>query len=216
MPTASRSRTVDEKALRVLLEASGVPWRYLDCRIGSFISRSGLEEAIAATRAVIDAPANLLLVGPPGTGKTHLAVAILAARAGRALLDAGGFRWGSRFVRVPELVQRLRDRISDSSVPDPLRPLREDAPDRCAPIVVLDDLGWEYEVPREDRPGWVSSQLYELVESRYAAGLVTIVTSNVPLATLEERGYQPILSRLRQGGSVVRIDTSDYRSRADG
>src|SRR5215210_6785024 len=56
--------------------------------------------ALAAGDAWLDRGANLILFGPPGTGKSHLAAAL-----GFALVENG---WRVLFTRTTDLVQRLQ------------------------------------------------------------------------------------------------------------
>ena len=56
--------------------------------------------ALAAGDAWLDKGANLILFGPPGTGKSHLAAAL-----GFALVENG---WRVLFARTTDLVQRLQ------------------------------------------------------------------------------------------------------------
>src|SRR5436305_10046560 len=56
--------------------------------------------ALAAGDAWVDRGANLILFGPPGTGKSHLAAAL-----GFALVENG---WRVLFTRTTDLVQRLQ------------------------------------------------------------------------------------------------------------
>src|SRR3954469_7781174 len=56
--------------------------------------------ALAAGDAWLDRGANLILFGPPGTGKSHLAAAL-----GYALVENG---WRVLFTRTTDLVQRLQ------------------------------------------------------------------------------------------------------------
>jgi DNA replication protein DnaC len=56
--------------------------------------------ALAAGDAWLDRGANLILFGPPGTGKSHLAAAL-----GFALVENG---WRVLFARTTDLVQRLQ------------------------------------------------------------------------------------------------------------
>lgn len=186
--------------LRQALIRAGVPIRYLDKSLDDFEAVPGAGGALAASRACVDKPAGMLFIGRPGSGKTHLVVGILRALALRhADVDPtfSGFR--SRFAVVPEVLDTLRERIGDPNVPDPLPHLMS------APLLVLDDLG------REKPTEWVTDRLYVLVNRRYNAMLPTIVTTNYPLSELAERGYDAMVSRLRDSATVVNLAAADYR-----
>lgn len=203
-------------AVATALEVAGVPPRYLGCTLSSFERRQGTAKAMAAATRMAGEAApqgSLILLGRPGAGKTHLAVAILAERAGRWLQDfPEGFRevegaiitrpaFRSRFAGVPALLDEVREAARRDS-PDPLRPLKD------APLLVLDDLG------REKATEWAVERLYVLLDHRYGACLPTVVTTNFGMDELAERGYTAMLSRLLEGGQAIRLTASDYRVEA--
>ena len=195
---------------------AGVPPRFLDRRLDTFVERGGTRRALEAARAVADRPAGLLLVGPSGTGKTHLAVGILAERARRWLEKwpddftraddgHGGFTLTPRpqlrqaFVGVPKLLDDLRYAIRRSD-DDPLPRYA------TADLLVLDDLG------RERTTDWALERLYVLVNERYEARRPTIVTANYRPADLAASGMDAVVSRLREHSTVVELRGSDYRT----
>lgn len=201
-----------------LLRRAGVPPRFETCRLGDVTRRKGVTAAIDAAVAFAAAPtaSGLLLTGSQGTGKTHLAVGILAARFDAWLERYPQATWevgageGSvaiekrpsleqRFVVVPSFLDRLRSAIQFRDPDDPLPDLFD------VDLVVLDDLG------REKVSDWASERLYVLVNERYNRRLPTIVTTNYPPSELAERGYEAIVSRLVEGAAVVPITASDYR-----
>lgn len=195
--------TDDDRLTDEALHRAGVPPRFVYSDLKGFEARPGTEAAIAAARTFLDIDASvsgMILLGKPGSGKTHLAVGVLREVVKRNVArDPMFLSLLSRFVVVPELLDKLRERINDSSIPDPLPRLVE------APVLVLDDLG------REKASEWVADRLYVLINARYNAERQTIVTSNSELSELAARGYEAMISRLRDGAAVVKITASDYR-----
>jgi DNA replication protein DnaC len=84
--------------------------------------------ALAEADAWLDQGANILLFGPSGVGKSHLAAAL-----GTALVDAGR---RVLFTRTTDLVQKLQAARRDLCLPATLAKL-----DRFD-CLVLDDLGY--------------------------------------------------------------------------
>lgn len=206
-----------EELLRRHLARAGVPPRYIGCRFDTFTPRAGTQRAMQAAREVVDGGrAGLVLCGPAGGGKTHLAVAMLADRLSRWLDtwpteavedEVDGYtvvrrrpELEVRLVSVPSFLDALRSRIRFADVTDPL-------PDLVgADLLVLDDLG------REKVTDWASERLYVLVNERYSALRPTVVTSNYGPDILADRGYDAIVSRLVEGARAIVITASDYRA----
>ncbi len=73
--------------------------------------------------------------------------------------------------------------------------------------LVIDDIG----VHRES--DWVNSVLYDLIDARYEANLLTIITSNEPMDAWKDIAGGRVYSRLRQMCTECHIDAPDYRLR---
>jgi len=146
----------------------------------------------------VDKHANVLLIGPTGVGKSHLAQAIgeRACRAGSSVL----------FIAAQRLFAQLRGSRADQSYEKKL--LRFTTPD----LLIVDDLGIR---PLErDEP----LDLYEIIRARYEVGSM-ILTSNRALE--EWYGLFPddlmasaAMDRLLHHAEVVVLEGQSYRNPA--
>ena len=188
--------------------AARIPERYRDCRLQNFkvFDNDSLKKAKAVAKRFVDhwpaVEAGLLITGPVGVGKTHLAVAIL-----NELVDAKGAT--ALFCDFSDLLDRIQasfSRANDENQDDIVAPYRD------ADLLVLDELGAR-------RPSdWVREVLYGLLNTRYNRKRLTILTTNFadePEArggeTLETRVGAPVRSRLWEMTQLVPIDAEDFR-----
>lgn len=156
-----------EMAERYLLEAR-IPQRYSRCELSTFehdtdSQRDAFRRASAFVQQFPAVDRGLLLYGPNGVGKTHLAVGIL-----KAVMRTRGAR--GFFFETRELLKLVRDTYNRSVAETEMDVL---APVLKADVLVLDDLG------AERTSDWVQETLGLVVNTRYNERRPTIFTSNL-------------------------------------
>jgi DNA replication protein DnaC len=133
--------------------------------------------------------------GEPRAGKTHLAVGVAQAITKR---------YGARpmLLNLPKAMTAERERFRNPDLSSPL------AEAKNADIVVLDDLGAEYERQQADqRVSWLTEQLYQLIDDRFMKDLPTIYTTNLSPSDMETRYGNEAWKRV-----LARIETAQVAS----
>ena len=162
--------------------------------------RGYLENAYnAATNFARQPDGWLLITGAHGSGKTHLAVAVVERCISR------GVR--SHFAFVPDLLDHLRGAFSPNS-PIQYDQLFEQV--KSVPLLILDDLGAESSTP------WAREKLYQIVVHRHNTRLPTVITTYITMDEMEE-AHPRLYSRLMDSFITwVPISAPDYRDNRRG
>jgi DNA replication protein DnaC len=136
----------------------------------------------------------LLLEGPYGCGKTHLAAAI-----GNARLANGQSVF---FITSPDLLDYLRSSFGQEA-DETYDTLFERI--KAAEFLIIDDLGVE------NPSAWAQEKLFQLLNHRYVHRKQTVITTNARVADMDGR----LRSRLLDADVVyyMTINAPDYRTR---
>src|SRR5258706_62685 len=139
----------------------------------------------------------LLLIGPSGLGKTHLAVAL-----GTKMVQLG---YTVRFVMAQHLANAVLTAVTRNELTRLIEPLV-----KCD-LLILDEFGYLSMEPQ------VGPVLYELISGRYEKG-ATVITSNKSLTSWGELVgdtalMMAIIDRLLHHGEVFYVRGSSYRMR---
>lgn len=137
------------------------------------------------------------LLGPPGTGKSHIATALAveAVRAGKAVY----------FIPLADLIAQLTRAEREGTLREKIRFLAR------ASLLVVDEIGYLPVTPGG------ANLFFQLVNARYEKGAM-ILTSNRGFAEWGEVFGDPVvatalLDRLLHHAVVIQIEGSSYRMR---
>lgn len=166
---------------------------YRDKTFTTFVALPSVAGHAARCAAFAEKPEGwLLMVGPYGTGKSHLAMAI-----GNRQLDLGSSVY---FATVPDLLSDLKATFDGGGETYTKRFERI----RNVGLLILDDFGTE-------KPSdWNQEKMFQIVNHRYQRRMPTVITTNVDLRRIDGR----LDSRLSDLDLVERLDfaaAADYR-----
>ena len=149
-----------------------------------------------ANRAVLDAPRGLWLIGPPGTGKTHLGSAIVSH-----MRKAGS---NARIHCVREVLRILRATRLCGSLPLGVAPDFAPCSEKdlvnllgAAELLVLDNIGVSVFTGDE------RDQFFDIIDLRCKHGLPTVLISNLNVPWIRAVLGDESFSRLREGTRVL-------------
>lgn len=142
--------------------------------------------------------ANILMFGPPGGGKSHLAAAI-----GLALIENG---WRVLFTRTTDLVQKLQIARRELQLESVINKLDK------FDLLILDDLAYVTKDQAE------TSVLFELISARYERKSI-LITANQPFGEWNKVFPDPAMTlaavdRLVHHATIFEMNVESYRRRS--
>lgn len=201
-------RTPDEAAARAAervedrMDRIGLVGRYRSATFDTFVTETDAQRAaLQACRAFAEGQpgsAPTWLIGPCGTGKTHLLAAIAHHMTfSRAM--------AVKLTTPRAIVRRLRATWAKGAeeTEDDVRNAVALDPD----LLLLDETGLGFGTDAE------LVQLYDVIGERYDFEKPTVLASNLSVAELRAALGDRIFDRLREGARVVALDGPSFRGR---
>lgn len=194
---ARRAPHAAEAGVEGRVRAAGFPARKLLEEFDEGHPRSFDRRLLArlGTLDFVSTGRNVVFVGAPGTGKTHLAIGlgVRACHAGHRVLFATATEWAARLAGARD-EGRLAEELS--------------ALDAC-PLLIVDEVGY---LPFDAD---TARLFFQLIAHRYERASL-VVTSDRPLGRWEEifGGAAPaMVDRLAHHAEIVRLEGDSYRLR---
>lgn len=196
-----RARRAAEEAIN----AAAIPVRFRTRSFESFVADTPeLTKALGIVKAYADsfaqhlkAGTGLILAGPPGTGKSHLAAA--------ALLQLAPDH-SCLYATVSQVIRSVRDtwrKESETSERQVIKRLGSDID-----LLVLDEVGVQYGTDAE------RNTLFDILDRRYADMRPTILISNQQGEELKETLGDRLYDRMRETQRLVAFTGESYRPKA--
>lgn len=185
------------RAYEKQLQLSGFPGRKLldtfDFSFQPSIDKRQIEEL--ATMRFVENAENVVFLGPPGVGKTHLATALG--------IEAARNRYSTYYINCHTLIEQLKKAHFENHLPDKLKALGR------YKVLIIDEIGY---LPMDIQG---ANLFFQLIAKRYEKAS-TIFTSNRAFSQWNEvfadvTIASAILDRVLHHATVVNIKGESYR-----
>jgi len=197
-------KRVREINIKKFNENSGIALRYTDKDLINYITKT--EQEMKALKVCNDYVNNfedhlikgrcLIFCGNAGTGKTHLACAIVSEVINTYAKQAVYTTIGKIFRAVKSTYSKSSTKSEEEVLLEFTRPS----------LLVIDEIGVQYGSDTE------KNILFEVVNDRYEKLKPTIIISNLSLSSLTEFAGERVVDRLKEnGGKLIIFDWKSNR-----
>lgn len=191
------SHRLEQRLARRLKESKlpqGKTLSTFDFKVAKSINSAQIQ-ALSENISWVKKAENLILFGPSGVGKTHIAAAI-----GHSLIQQD---IRVLFVSTMTLVQQLQQAYKDYHLPEALTKLSR------FELIILDDIGYVKKDVQE------TSVLFELIAERYESGSL-IITANQPFSEWHQIFPDNMMAvaaidRLIHHATIITLQEESYR-----
>jgi DNA replication protein DnaC len=194
---SEESASKRRRAIETQLKTSGFPLKKslndFDFTFQPSIDKRQIDEL--ATMRFLENGENIVFLGPPGVGKTHLATALG--------LVAAGHRRSTYYVNCHQLIEQLKKAHYENRLPDKIRTLGK------YKLLIIDEIGY---LPMDIQG---ANLFFQLITRRYER-VSTIFTSNKTFSQWNEvfadlTIASAILDRILHHCTVINIKGESYR-----
>jgi DNA replication protein DnaC len=201
-PTECPACERQKERRRDLLAASGLRGRFAEATFGSFVCSNDAQPGVlAACRAFVEGLQRnewrgLWLIGPPGTGKTHLGAAMV-----RSTIEARDM--AARLFTAREIVRKLRatwKRDAGESEDDVIEDLAG------VTLLVIDEIGVGFRTDAE------AVQLFDVIDRRYQLKRPTVLLTNLAAPEVRQALGDRMYDRLRENSTVLVCSWPSHRA----
>jgi DNA replication protein DnaC len=196
--------------VRAVLGRAAIPPRFLDKTFENYRVAEGNSQQASAKRkvqafadnwlAMRQNGNNLILCGNPGTGKTHLAVAlarqITEAYPNETVLMA-------RFIELVRTVAETYGKGSETTERQALEQFTKPN------LLIIDEFGHQRGTDNE------RMIMFEIINARYENVLPTVIITNLSTDELKEYACSRTIDRLRENGKACVFDWASQRGQKE-
>lgn len=192
-----------QQRLEAVLDCAGIPARFRGRTLDTWVAETPEQQrALAVARRFVEnwdehqrQGTSLVFSGRPGTGKSHLAIAIAQALLGRTTVLYAGT------LDIIRMIRATWGRDSAKSEAEVLDSLAK------VGLLIMDEVGVQYGTEGE------KVLLFDVINRRYQDVRPTIYLTNLDAAGLREYLGDRAFDRLREAGIWVPFPWNSYRGR---